>query len=563
MTIVAFILITILTGWWLSTIEVPTGFSGIIAAGAIRKRYLVVCIVLLIIVGGCLFGTRLTNTITTTASLTTPLSSIIIALSASLSVLATYKLSKYSSVCYGVLGAILGWKFFINGSVDYVYSVKILLSWLIAPILAGILAAALYYSYRSFITKSSIHMFVLLRILRGCLILAVVLFTLSVGMNNGALVLALNSTITPGFDFSVNTFDLSEQHILFVFSILIIALITWPKTSSKITEMAGGELDTNIESTLIILISAILVLVFFSVPSLCSAVGLQAVPLSISCIILGAFTGIYPVKKREWSGYASTWKIFASTIVTPLVAFIITYFILRIVDPKSILLNGDSPVTTSPSIINVTPVIITLLVLSFLFLIFTYIKRQKRIREQVESSLTVNQKELFENQKAMSALEIKTVVAENEHLNYKLELRRNELINVALNISEQKKVLEDLYYEIKSIREINDFEEQKHRIDRIEMMLLQKMNFSQEMESFYVQTEKLHKDFSLRLSEKFPNLTEQERRLITLLRLGFSSKHIASLMNISPKSVEISRYRLRAKIGLARKDNLIQFIKLI
>jgi DNA-binding CsgD family transcriptional regulator len=34
-------------------------------------------------------------------------------------------------------------------------------------------------------------------------------------------------------------------------------------------------------------------------------------------------------------------------------------------------------------------------------------------------------------------------------------------------------------------------------------------------------------------------------------------------MNITPKSVEISRYRLRNKLGLKRSDNLVQYIKSI
>ncbi|MDE5638028.1 MAG: LuxR C-terminal-related transcriptional regulator, partial [Alistipes sp.] len=70
-------------------------------------------------------------------------------------------------------------------------------------------------------------------------------------------------------------------------------------------------------------------------------------------------------------------------------------------------------------------------------------------------------------------------------------------------------------------------------------------------------------DFSIRLTEKFPKLTDSERRLTTLLRLGFSTKYIATLMNISPKSVEIGRHRLRAKLGLDRQQNLVAFVKTI
>jgi DNA-binding CsgD family transcriptional regulator len=45
-----------------------------------------------------------------------------------------------------------------------------------------------------------------------------------------------------------------------------------------------------------------------------------------------------------------------------------------------------------------------------------------------------------------------------------------------------------------------------------------------------------------------------------LLRLNFSSKEIASLMGISPKSAEIARYRLRKKLNLKQGESLTQFI---
>jgi DNA-binding CsgD family transcriptional regulator len=40
------------------------------------------------------------------------------------------------------------------------------------------------------------------------------------------------------------------------------------------------------------------------------------------------------------------------------------------------------------------------------------------------------------------------------------------------------------------------------------------------------------------------------------LRMNLSSKEIAPLLNISPRSIEIKRYRLRKKINLERNINL-------
>jgi DNA-binding NarL/FixJ family response regulator len=136
-------------------------------------------------------------------------------------------------------------------------------------------------------------------------------------------------------------------------------------------------------------------------------------------------------------------------------------------------------------------------------------------------------------------------------------------MSVAMNITEQKEFIHHLYQELKQIRQVEDVAEKDKMLDKLHTDLSLRMNFDSEIDSFYTQVEQLHKDFGVRLTEKFPDLTRQERRLVILLRLDFSTKYIATLMNISPKSVEISRHRLRAKLGLKREQNLTNFIKTI
>ena len=43
--------------------------------------------------------------------------------------------------------------------------------------------------------------------------------------------------------------------------------------------------------------------------------------------------------------------------------------------------------------------------------------------------------------------------------------------------------------------------------------------------------------------------------------MGLSSKEIAPLLNISYRSVEMSRYRLRKKMGLTRETNLTDYLQ--
>jgi len=68
------------------------------------------------------------------------------------------------------------------------------------------------------------------------------------------------------------------------------------------------------------------------------------------------------------------------------------------------------------------------------------------------------------------------------------------------------------------------------------------------------------KDFFKKMKAKHPDLTSNDLKLCAYLRLNLSSKEIAPLLNISVKSVEIKRYRLRKKMDLAREVNLADYI---
>ena len=45
------------------------------------------------------------------------------------------------------------------------------------------------------------------------------------------------------------------------------------------------------------------------------------------------------------------------------------------------------------------------------------------------------------------------------------------------------------------------------------------------------------------------------------LKMDLSSKDMASMMNMSVRSVEMARYRLRQKMGLSRETNLSEFLQ--
>ena len=68
------------------------------------------------------------------------------------------------------------------------------------------------------------------------------------------------------------------------------------------------------------------------------------------------------------------------------------------------------------------------------------------------------------------------------------------------------------------------------------------------------------KDFLKKMKQAHSSLTPNDLRLCAYLRLNLSSKEIAPLLNISVRSVEIKRYRLRKKMDLPHETGLVEYV---
>lgn len=55
-------------------------------------------------------------------------------------------------------------------------------------------------------------------------------------------------------------------------------------------------------------------------------------------------------------------------------------------------------------------------------------------------------------------------------------------------------------------------------------------------------------------------LTNNDLKLCAYLQLNMSTKDMAQLLNISVRGVEISRYRLRKKLGVPAAMNITDFL---
>ncbi len=83
------------------------------------------------------------------------------------------------------------------------------------------------------------------------------------------------------------------------------------------------------------------------------------------------------------------------------------------------------------------------------------------------------------------------------------------------------------------------------------------MNVFNEFKYYF---EQVHPSFYKNIEEKCPDLTIKEKRLCAFLRLGLSTKDIASITFTEVRSVESARNRLRKKLDIASDESLIEFL---
>lgn len=67
--------------------------------------------------------------------------------------------------------------------------------------------------------------------------------------------------------------------------------------------------------------------------------------------------------------------------------------------------------------------------------------------------------------------------------------------------------------------------------------------------------------FSRHLKKDYPELSESQLRLASLIAAGVDGQQLAAILNISPKSLYTGRYRLRSRLGLPKEASLEDFLR--
>lgn len=147
-----------------------------------------------------------------------------------------------------------------------------------------------------------------------------------------------------------------------------------------------------------------------------------------------------------------------------------------------------------------------------------------------------------------------------QRLQHELELMDRELVSFLLQLSQKNELISKINA-LLSIDTQNKESKQREVLEKIRSLISTSPNRSFEWDVVAGQMEKSYPGFLSRLRNKHPKLSDRDVRLCAYIRLGLSSKEIAGLMNITAKSVEIARVRLRKKIHLPARLRLGTYLQ--
>ncbi len=565
-------------GWLLGTNDTVNIFGSAIGLKMLNFRTAAFIVSIFILLGAIFQGKGTTGSIHRLGNITEPAIAFSIALCAALVVMFLIKNKLPVSTSQAVVGGMVGWSFYTHASTDWYLLSEFVLAWVLAPVL-GIGAGIIFFILiRWIIKRSRIHLIKLDSYLQITLMLLIALAAFGLGANNIGNVIGIFTNLSPDLNIDFGIFTIDSLQILYFLGGISITLGIYSINWRSISETGKGVLSLAPEATIVIVAAQGVVLFLFSsswFANLLYSSGLPPfplIPVSSTQIAVGAVIGIGLVKgAREIENKALT-RIGLGWIIAPIAACLLTYSVLFIIHKlfgypvlhemiNSELHNTILPAITyqTPRVNMVLPGIIMLVAILILVLIYLFFRQQK-LRLKVEKDMLIQQNQLYAAQKTMNELEMRTIAVENNGLNVKLQAKRKEFLDIALNISEQRVFLEKISAGLNEIIKTDDAAERTEKLNKLSFLIKQKMSFPQEKKEFYMQIEEVHKDFHMKLVMNFPELTSLEKRLAGLLRLNLSTKEISTLLNISPKSVEVARYRLKKKMNIEKDKSLNNFI---
>jgi len=169
------------------------------------------------------------------------------------------------------------------------------------------------------------------------------------------------------------------------------------------------------------------------------------------------------------------------------------------------------------------------------------------------------QKKLSKTRKKMWATKKDLMALKQESTEKEMEFKNQQITEFAIHISEKNDLLEHIKQKIKKLPVLN--RTIASQINDVIVFINDDISQNKEKVQLYSEIDETTNSFNHNLTSLYPELTEKERRIATLVRLNHTSKQISLQLNITPASVDNYRSILRKKMNVTKGASIVKFIK--
>ena len=175
------------------------------------------------------------------------------------------------------------------------------------------------------------------------------------------------------------------------------------------------------------------------------------------------------------------------------------------------------------------------------------------LKERVENLLSQNK-----NQKDI----IEDITSTNEDFIEQLNEKQAQLMHEALKAIEINTTMQGIAKRLtEELQKSRITEEQKNVISELRNKIRKRSVLLNNWTIFQLKFDQTYPNFTASLLRRFPNLTQQERVIVSAIYTKLNSNQLSIILNIKPPSVRKYKYNMYKKMGLSKIDDLSVFIQ--
>jgi len=161
-------------------------------------------------------------------------------------------------------------------------------------------------------------------------------------------------------------------------------------------------------------------------------------------------------------------------------------------------------------------------------------------------------------EKAIQAEKLRSAMLEQENLEERLHHKEKELATQLLTMAQKNEFLAQVSGSLESMKQDTD-NTNKLKLQKLIGTISRDIQSNETWDKFLESFKEIHHTFVEKLMNSY-QLTSNEIRLASMLKMNMTSKEIANLLNISSEGIKKARYRLRKKLELSTDENLQEYL---